>query len=90
MLMKVEESLSTTNVVLALLIIVLPLFFVAFHMMMRCRWASAPRWSAIDPAILKVGGSGKKLEALKESVDIVIIGSGLSGLCSAVVLSKAG
>ena len=50
----------------------------------------APGWRDIDPAILKVGGTRKKLEAVADDTDVVVIGSGLGGLTSASLLAKAG
>lgn len=46
-------------------------------------------WRDIDPSILKNGASAKKLAACGDA-DYVIVGSGLGGLTSAALLSRAG
>lgn len=65
--------------------------FVAFVVSTRSACRGATKWSSIDSAILKVASSQKELE--KESaagIDVIVIGSGLSGLSCATVLCKAG
>lgn len=49
-------------------------------------------WRTIDPAILKNGGSAKKLRTFcaEKPVDYIIVGSGLGGLTAASLLSAAG
>lgn len=49
-----------------------------------------PAVAALDRKTLKRGASRKTLETLKEGLDVVVIGSGASGLAAAVTLAKAG
>ena len=64
--------------------------FVFSLAVLKLRRRRAPSWRDIDPAILKVGGTRKRLEAVAEKTDVVLIGSGLGSLTSAALLSKAG
>ena len=59
---------------------------------MRSIRRKLPSWRDIDVATLKVGGTKKKLASFTDAdaVDVIVIGSGLGGLATAVILSKVG
>ena len=66
-----------------------PLVLYLCRLLLKRQQSSYPSWKNIDADELKRGGSAKKLEAAADA-DVIIIGSGLGGLSSAAVLSKAG
>eukprot|EP00620_Florenciella_sp_RCC1587_P016399 CAMPEP_0182572800 /NCGR_PEP_ID=MMETSP1324-20130603/17891_1 /TAXON_ID=236786 /ORGANISM="Florenciella sp., Strain RCC1587" /LENGTH=637 /DNA_ID=CAMNT_0024787809 /DNA_START=175 /DNA_END=2089 /DNA_ORIENTATION=+ len=69
----------------------LPILLLIIRMVVKGRQSKVPSLKEIDPAILKVGGTTKKLTACNdEGVDVIVVGSGLGGLTSASLLSKAG
>jgi len=68
-----------------------PLFILIFAWFLApSRKGPTTKWQDIDPQILKVGGSIKRLEAVANDTDVVVIGSGISGLAAASVLAKGG
>jgi len=68
-----------------------PLLLAIFaRLLAASRKGSTSKWQDIDPQILKVGGSIKRLEAVADDTDVVVIGSGISGLAAASVLAKGG
>ena len=66
-----------------------PLVLFLCRLLLKRQQSGYPSWRSIDADELKRGGSAKKLEAAAEA-DVIVIGSGLGGLSSAAVLSKAG
>ena len=66
-----------------------PLVLYLCRLLLKRQQSGYPSWRSIDADELKRGGSAKKLEAAAEA-DVIVIGSGLGGLSSAAVLSKAG
>eukprot|EP00968_Pinguiococcus_pyrenoidosus_P018494 scaffold1944_cov241-Pinguiococcus_pyrenoidosus.AAC.8 len=57
-----------------------PLFFLAAYVYFRALRSRLPDAPQLDDAIIRVGGSAKRLEALsRAAVDYIIIGSGESG-----------
>ena len=69
----------------------LPILLLIIRMVVKARQSKVTSLKEIDPAILKVGGTTKKLTACNdEGVDVIVVGSGLGGLTSASLLSKAG
>ena len=66
-----------------------PLVLYLGRLLLKRRQSGYPSWKEIDAGELKRGGSAKKLEAAVDA-DVIVIGSGLGGLSSAAVLSKAG
>ena len=67
----------------------LPIVLYLCRLLLKRQQSSYPSWRDIDSDVLKRGGSAKKLEAAADA-DVIVIGSGLGGLSSAAVLSKAG
>ena len=67
----------------------LPVVLYLCRLLLKRQQSSYPSWRDIDSDVLKRGGSAKKLEAAADA-DVIVIGSGLGGLSSAAVLSKAG
>ena len=67
----------------------LPVVLYLCRLLLKRQQSSYPSWRDIDADVLKRGGSAKKLEAAADA-DVIVIGSGLGGLSSAAVLSKAG
>ena len=66
-----------------------PLVLYLCRLLLKRQQSGYPSWKNIDADELKRGGSAKKLEAAADA-DVIVIGSGLGGLSSAAVLSKAG
>jgi heterodisulfide reductase subunit A-like polyferredoxin len=72
------------------LILGCPLLYAISAWRLRRSREYVSHWKDIDPAVLKVGGSAKRLKAVADDTDVIIIGSGLSGLSAASVLAKSG
>ena len=71
------------------LAITVPLVLWLLRAIIKRRQDKLPSWKEIDPSSLKVGGTQKRLTEAAD-IDVIVIGSGLGGLTSAVLLSKVG